>query len=419
MKGIIYIATNLFSGKSYIGQTRTTLERRMNQHLRDAKSDGSNHFHYALSQYGKSGFEWKVLDEFEGTKEEVIHALNVAEEYHILKRKTMLDEHGYNATKGGYSSDVFADEIRRRALANYGGKAVLQYDLDGNFIREFESIAEVGRHMRTKNKGKSFIGRAWKGYQWREKVNENYPHKISPHKPTAVRTRRVVAYSTDGYLYGSYKSLSDCRSVLGRQYAVRKFSDTITLRRCHKGIFLVFYDDGSMPEKINVKFVSSQTKQTTKIAAADQSVAVLQYSREGCLLGEFPSISQAHRETGVGLGTIRKSCKRSLPYPLDMFTKYIWRIKQPGFTETIDVVDKPRAKSYSCKPTKRYSPKKEHRVVQCDKQGEVVKVWDNMYQASLLTGESHGLIRKQCMGISIKKKTPSIWRYYSDFYAAI
>ena len=77
MKGIIYIATNLFNGKSYVGQTIASLNRRRNQHLRNAVSDTVNHFHLALMQYGKEAFEWTVLDEFEGTKEEVIHALKV------------------------------------------------------------------------------------------------------------------------------------------------------------------------------------------------------------------------------------------------------------------------------------------------------------------------------------------------------
>ena len=84
MKGIIYRATNSYNGKVYIGQTITSLKHRRSEHLRDAVSDSVNHFHLALMQYGKDAFEWDILDEFSGSREDVIHALNVAEEYHIL-----------------------------------------------------------------------------------------------------------------------------------------------------------------------------------------------------------------------------------------------------------------------------------------------------------------------------------------------
>ena len=58
------------------------------------------------------------------------------------------------------------------------------------------------------------------------------------------------------------------------------------------------------------------------------------------------------------------------------------------------------------------------RIAQYDQNGMMIKVWENMYQAAMQTGESHNLIRKQCMGISTKKKTPSVWRYYSDYFTA-
>lgn len=166
MTGIIYKATNLYNGLIYIGQTRVSLAVRMKRHYQDAISDSSNHFHHALLQYGKEGFEWEVVDTFSGSKEEVIHALNVAEEYHILKYKSRISEYGYNATKGGYSSDKFEDAIRRRSKVDCRYKSVLQYDLDGNFIKEYESISDIRREFDCISlNSNTFINRAWRGYQ--------------------------------------------------------------------------------------------------------------------------------------------------------------------------------------------------------------------------------------------------------------
>lgn len=406
MKGIIYKATNLFSGLSYIGQTVTSLNRRRSQHLRDAVSDSVNHFHLALMQYGKDAFEWEVLDEFIGEKEYVIHALNVAEEYHILKHHTLIGECGYNATKGGYSSDKFASEIKKRALANYGSKEVLQYDLDGNFIREYESIAEVKRCFGTENhKGRHFIDRMWRGFQWREKLNEYYPRKISAYIPSTL-TKGVVVYSQDGDFYKEYDSITACRRELGVSYKVRDSIGDVTIKSHMVGIYFVFKrPEGGYPDRIHVDVQHPKNSHKKMPNNAEKSpVGILQYSRDGILIKEYPSITVASTEAHVAFSTIRKSIKRPLPYFVDVRAKYVWRIKSGDAPKTIDVIQKEKY---------QYIPKSDHRVVQYDRNGVLLKIWDNMYQASLATGESHNLIRKQCLGVPTKKRTPSLWKYYT------
>lgn len=402
MKGIIYIATNLFNGKSYVGQTIASLNRRRNQHLRNAVSDTVNHFHLALMQYGKEAFEWTVLDEFEGTKEEVIHALNVAEEYHILKHRTMLEEYGYNATRGGYSSDRFADVIKKRALANYGGKAVLQYDLEGNFVREFESIADVKRNFgATNHKGRDFIGRMWRGYQWREKLNEYFPRKIGAYSAHGSTGKGVVVYTIDGKFYKTYSKQIDCWKDLGRGHKVRDGFEGVKIQSYLNARYLVFRDNGNYPHEIQVEVVYPKYK----VKGVKQNKPVLRYSKEGEFIAEYDSIAEAHRQTGEM--HIRQSCKRSLPYQTSPQTKSIWRFKGDEIKEKIDAIP------FIARNPNGYNKKLEHRVIQYSNNGSVIRVWDNMYQASIQTGESHNLIRKQCLGIPTKKKTPSIWKYYT------
>lgn len=484
MKGIIYIATNLFNGRSYIGQTRASLSRRKEQHIRDAVSDSVNHFHLALMQYGRDTFEWKILDEFEGTKEEVIHALNVAEEYHILKNRTMLDEYGYNATGGGYSSDKFADTIKKRASANYGGKAVLQYDLEGNFVREYESIADIKREFGVVHlQGSKLFGRIWRGYQWREKVNEYYPRKIEKHEIVSNPRTELVVYSFDGRLYKEYTSQSELRKEMGRGFTIREGFGKVSIKSNRQDTYIVFRKTiEDYPSKIDVEIIYPKSK-NSKSTSCLHTTPVLQYSTDGKFIKEFKSIGDAYRETGVSKSNIRKSCKKSVPFSLDARTKYIWRNKQGEIKENIEISIAHRENI-----GQRYTKKKEHRVAQYDQNGDfimvyetlssasestgvgvsiirrclkgiyfqgdvyqwmpfsesykqtigkmqyqmknytriaqydqngmMIKVWENMYQAAMQTGESHNLIRKQCMGISTKKKTPSVWRYYSDYFTA-
>lgn len=407
MKGIIYIATNLFNGRSYVGQTRTSLYHRREQHIRDAVTDSINHFHLALTQYGKDAFEWKVLDEFSGTKEEVIHALNVAEEYHILKHRTMLDEYGYNATKGGYSSDKFADVIKKRALANYGGRAVLQYDLDGHFLREYDSIAEVKRVMNAMSrKSTDFVGRMWRGYQWREKINEYFPRKISPYVIPSSPGVGVVVYTIDGKFYKAYSKQAECWKDLGEKCKVRDGFDGVRVKSCSKGKYLVFRDNGDYPQEIKVEIVYPIQKTSSNY---DNRVSVSQYSLEGDFIRSFDSIVEANKVTGVNKKGILAGCKKPLPYVVGYKTKFLWRYGKSQ--QKIDVIIKEKKEVMQ--------RTLEHRILQYDASGNFVKEWENMYQAAIQTGESHNLIRKQCLGLPTKKKTPSVWKYYKESQLAV
>ena len=403
MKGIIYIATNLFNGKSYVGQTRVTLEKRKSQHLRDAKSDDSNHFHIALAQYGLSGFDWSILDEFEGTKEEVIHALNVAEEYHILKRRTFLDEYGYNATKGGYSSDVFSEQVKR--LSNKGGRVrILQYDLKGNYLREFPSMQSIADEFGCKSVGTVIFDKQWRGFQWRRRDGLEIPKKISPYiKPK--RSSAVIVYTPDGKFYNEYESINKCTKDLGKQLSIKEFSESISRPSYLKDSMLVFrMRDREYPKTITIDYRYPKNKDFEKDTI--KRLPVLQYTSDGYFVKEFPSTIDAHRETGVSEKSIREWCKKELPLAIRLkSTTSVWRYKTDDFEQIIPITGVER---------KKYLPKMEHRVIQCDKQGNAIRVWKNISQASLHTGDSVALIKKQCEGGVPKKEMSSIWRYYKD-----
>ena len=95
----IYKITNKVNGKSYIGQTRKTVEERFNQHVRDAMNGHGFYIQNAIRKYGVENFSVEVL----ATAED-IDELNRLEEYYIRKFNTV--DLGYNLSYGGYSNTM-------------------------------------------------------------------------------------------------------------------------------------------------------------------------------------------------------------------------------------------------------------------------------------------------------------------------
>lgn len=67
---IIYKATNILNGKSYIGLTTRDLNERKLEHLRHTYTENT-YFHKAINKYGKENFIWEVIDDSAKTLEEL------------------------------------------------------------------------------------------------------------------------------------------------------------------------------------------------------------------------------------------------------------------------------------------------------------------------------------------------------------
>lgn len=118
MKGIIYKITNKVNGKSYIGQTRYTIEFRWRQHQH--KKDNT-YFHNAIHKYGIENFSIEVLEECD------IKDLDSKEIFYIAKYDTF--NNGYNLTIGGDGNrrlllDNNYDEIKELYLSGFSSNKI-------------------------------------------------------------------------------------------------------------------------------------------------------------------------------------------------------------------------------------------------------------------------------------------------------
>lgn len=123
---IIYQAINLVNGKSYIGKTKTPLEKRKWGHLNNAKKGVKSAFYNAIRKYGEENFKFIILDELKLHRSDV---LNHKEKYYISLFNTVAPN-GYNMTKGGDGNDGsikpnlgkhLSEEVKERLrIANLG-----------------------------------------------------------------------------------------------------------------------------------------------------------------------------------------------------------------------------------------------------------------------------------------------------------
>ena len=189
----IYKVTNTINGKIYIGKTSQFKERKW-QHERCYEKEDCR-FHRAIQYYGKDKFNWEIIDETNSLDK----AYELEKKY--IKEYNSYHPNGYNMTKGGaggsmgnarpvvrltlngefvkrydsageakadgfHSSDVllvckgvnrsckrclfmFEDEYnmygprKYQAPKSHRATPVIQCDLNGNFVKEFPSVAKA------------------------------------------------------------------------------------------------------------------------------------------------------------------------------------------------------------------------------------------------------------------------------------
>lgn len=197
MKGWIYCVTNKHNGKMYFGQTTKGVAERWKSHCDHSVNTHNNKFHNAIRKYGKEAFEVFTVIEVEADNaDSLLDKLNFLEEHFVRRFDTK--KHGYNSTWGGdgVKGVEWNDSLRKKQAnrcreqwANDDGRlkvglgkaqktawevrkcAILQFGLDGHFIKRWNSIEEA-----QKNFGKANIGACCKlrpkhttagGFIWR------------------------------------------------------------------------------------------------------------------------------------------------------------------------------------------------------------------------------------------------------------
>ena len=180
----IYTITNILNNKIYVGYSNN-IEKRYKIHLKLLKENKhhSIKLQYAWNKYEEKNFKFEVLEE---CSENLMVAL---EHYWCTILKTHSSKYGYNIrpTNPYNSSSNFneSSKIRLQESIKISNKwklkrlIILQYDLEGNFIKEWESInkaakflniciGNISKCINNKNNNKNYCS----GFLWYLKNNK-------------------------------------------------------------------------------------------------------------------------------------------------------------------------------------------------------------------------------------------------------
>lgn len=283
IKTIVYITTNKNNGKIYIGVHDTDPDQYdyyigngMYANRPNSWNDADDLFHRAVRKHGANAFERETLAIFDNREDALkLEAMIVNEEF--LKREDV-----YNTCLGG--GDPPDSSI-----------PIYQYDLDGNFVREYPSMHHAEIALNGKDTSKIWAAASYKtisfGHYWSKEKHD----KIDPNTFSTVRqSKTVYEYDLTGKFVKEYESMSKAISENNVSLGVLQRA-IIEKNKCNEKYFsLDFYETFPIKETIN-KY-------------EHRNKPVYQYDLDGNFIKEWKNTSEVVNE----LGSVFKYISRSI-----------------------------------------------------------------------------------------------------------
>jgi hypothetical protein len=275
-------------------------------------------------------------------------------------------------------------------------KPILQFDLDGNFIKEFPSVAQAacslgippGVIVRCKN-GKSISAA---GYRWKEKISDDLEKNIEP-----ILTRRysgqktpVLQFNLDGEFLARHPSQAEAARCTG--------TSTGTIYRCLKGDSLS--GNGWQWKLENDPLFKEGITNIPPIhySRYPRSKPILQFTKSGKFIREYSSINKA----AMTIGITSKNLSVCINKNRSSAGGFQWKLKDdPLFIKGIKNIG-PVKKKDTSKP-----------ILQFDLNGNYIRSYPSIKNAMRITGIGDSSIINCAVG-KTRYAGNFLWRYKSD-----
>ena len=284
--GSIYVLYNSINNKIYIGQTIQPIYKRFIRHKSNANLGCPGHLYNAIRKYGWDKFKTFVIYQTEevDSRDLILEELNNKEIYYIKYFNSSNNQFGYNITSGGSG--------KTGTLNNSSSIPILQFEIDGTFIKEWPSMHEIERVLGFSHKSISYFNygasrkSSYKGFLWIKK-SEYFEGIFDDY---AVITKKVACYDLDGHFLNSFDSMAEA----ARFYNINKsqISSSCTCRILTAGEFIFLYQEDDIKDRLNLL----NSNKTASIRAKNKQLLkekkILQFSIFGDLIEEFANIEE-------------------------------------------------------------------------------------------------------------------------------
>ena len=290
MKYIVYLTTNLINNKIYIGVHGTEDPNKWDHYLGCAVFDNipnsynkrETPFQCAVAKYGPKNFHRKTLRVFDNLQD----ALDL--ERWLVCPSFIERTDTYNITLGGGMPPTLE-------------KHIYQYDLDGNFVKEWQSIISITTNFNcNKDRIRMVIDdkRSFEASYWTEEYYEKLDTK--EYRPSSRGSIRQ--YTTYGKFLKSFKNTTEAAKALDIDRS--KITNAIYGKYATSGFW--FLKEGETIES----YLDGSIKNSPKI---------YQYNVNGDFIKVYENIKVLKKEFKCNKKDLERAIKNS-----DKFFDYYW-----------------------------------------------------------------------------------------------
>lgn len=379
------------SGRVYVGSS-VNLRTRFNTYKRLC-CDRQKKLYASFIKFGVNNHQFEILEFIQDVNENKLNELLNDREIYWGKIYDVTSVENLNLRLGNRNA-VVSQEARDK-LGKTLGQKILQFDLEGNFIREWDSASEAGRFYGIspskitavcKGRTKSSCSYVWRHKDKNKFIEPSYTNKNkTKEKCQATGDKNkipIIQYSLKGDFIREWPSTTDASRELG----IGRSNISSVLYKVNKkaGGFMWGYVGEDVPTYSKYDFTVCTSKR------------VIQFTKSGEFMKEWYSLSEAARELKLNLGDMSCCCRGIKCKTVGGF---IWK-----YSESVNPKPPKKEKKGGCKkPVLQYSLK-----------GEFMKEWPSVKEAAEGVGGKHSTgIVDCCKGIN-KSSLGFIWKYKKD-----
>lgn len=383
----IYCIKNIIDGHKYIGQSND-IYMRWKSHWKQVRSGDTTYLHNAMRKYGESSFKLYIIEECP------IDKLNEREIYWIKYYNTYND--GYNLTYGGEGvkgkkySEEEKENLRKYNVKTKRSKPIYQIDDEGVIIKEWRSANEAAKELGISPtrivsclKYREGYIHAY-GYIWMYK-NEYDKNGIDLDlylkRKQNSNTNRIFQIDKNNKIVQLWDSVSHILS-LNENYTMSAIHCSCNgLHKTAYGYVWIYEKDYNQNEDYAERF---KRKRNTK--------KVYQFDLNKNLIASFNSIVEASKETNIGMTTIGQCIRQEL----NTAGGYIWRSQDQVVIKNNIIIPYDLKRKYTRKSDTHIWM--QNYLQELDKDGNIIKTFNTIKEASSLYNIDGSSISKVCRG---------------------